>query len=86
MSDFLLSENLLTFRSLSIRLRGMGIGASPATLHRWRLRYQLKAVRVGGIWYSSLQEFHRFVAKRNDKSLVSDLQDASATNAKNSDW
>lgn len=67
MQSNLLAEELVSFRDLSKRLQEQGVkrGAGLATVHRWRARNQLAAVRIGGVWHTSMQEFARFVARRS---------------------
>lgn len=67
MQHQLLGKELLSFKALASRIRAVGVsrGASLATLHRWRSRNQLAAVRVGGTWYSTWADFEAFVQHRS---------------------
>ena len=75
-------DKLLLFSELIVllaaRLGGRRIHAS--TLHRWRARGQLKSVRIGGRWFSTISAFDRMCASHtDDKDLT--VASRSATTA-----
>ncbi len=86
--EHLLKEELLSFNALSQRIKEMGVsrGASLATIHRWRSRGQLGAVRIGGVWYTSFDEFRRFVERRNVKSSRKSLEKTSVLPDQQDEW
>ncbi len=74
-------NGLMTFAGLSgeLRSRGMTRGISVQTLHRWRAAGRLKAVRIGGTWYTTLDDFERFVALRTPPTSKTDSEAGSST-------
>jgi len=78
-------ERLYTFAQASDELRRKGITRSIAiqTLHRWRAKGGLEAVRVGGTWYTSLEAFDRFVTRRSGRKNESKVDVNSASDKAN---
>ena len=63
------NESLIPFVEAAKRLprRRAGRPTHVATLHRWRSRglrgVRLEAVRVGGVWHTSVEALNRFFAR-----------------------
>lgn len=66
MTNNLHDESLVTFRDLAAALPQRGCRpVHQATVSRWRAKglaggIRLEAVRIGGIWHTSWEAFHRF--------------------------
>ena len=65
------NEPLIPFVEAAKQLprRRAGRATHASTIHRWRIRglrgVRLEAVRIGGIWHTSIAALHRFFKRRS---------------------